>query len=267
MQDSQQSARRQSFARFRKYEPLIRELVTRDLKVKYRRSFLGYVWSILNPLLMMALQTVIFSYMFSSNIPNYPLYLICGNTLFTFFNESANMGMASVLGNSSLIKKVYIPKYIFPLEKTCFGLVNYFFSFIALIIIMIVTGTPLHATVLLAVYPIVTLFFFSLGVGLVLSTMAVFFRDVIHLWEVFTTVLMYFSAIFYHPSQFGVAALETFIKFNPIYWYITAFRAVVLDGELLTWNMVWICGLCSLVMLALGLLVFKKKQDKFVLYM
>ena len=144
---------------------------------------------------------------------------------------------------------------------------NYFFSFIALIIIMIVTGTPLHATVLLAVYPIVTLFFFSLGVGLVLSTMAVFFRDVIHLWEVFTTVLMYFSAIFYHPSQFGVAALETFIKFNPIYWYITAFRAVVLDGELLTWNMVWICGLCSLVMLALGLLVFKKKQDKFVLYM
>ena len=120
---------------------------------------------------------------------------------------------------------------------------------------------------LLAVYPILTMFLFSLGVGLVLSTMAVFFRDVIHLWEVFTTVLMYFSAIFYDPAQFGNVYLETLIKFNPIYWYITAFRAAVLDGKMLTLNMVVICGACSLAMLAFGLLVFKKNQDKFVLYM
>ena len=99
------------------------------------------------------------------------------------------------------------------------------------------------------------------------SQMAVFFRDVIHLWEVFTTVLMYFSAIFYDPAQFGNVYLETLIKFNPIYWYITAFRAAVLNGELLTMNMVVICGACSLAMLAFGLLIFKKNQDKFVLYM
>ena len=177
------------------------------------------------------------------------------------------MAMGSVMANAMLLRKVYIPKYVFPLEKTCFGLVNYFFSFIALIIIMLLTRSPLHATVLLAVYPILTMFLFSLGVGLVLSTMAVFFRDVIHLWEVFTTVLMYFSAIFYDPAQFGNVYLETLIKFNPIYWYITAFRAAVLDGKMLTLNMVVICGACSLAMLAFGLLVFKKNQDKFVLYM
>lgn len=108
-----------SWHNFSKYRPLIRELVTRDLKVKYRRSVLGYMWSILNPLLMMLLQTLVFSYMFRFDIPNFPLYLICGNTLFNFFNESTNMGMGSVLGNASLIKKVYVPKFIFPSAAWC----------------------------------------------------------------------------------------------------------------------------------------------------
>ena len=108
-----------SWHNFSKYRPLIRELVTRDLKVKYRRSVLGYMWSILNPLLMMLLQTLVFSYMFRFDIPNFPLYLICGNTLFNFFNESTNMGMGSVLGNASLIKKVYVPKFIFPISAWC----------------------------------------------------------------------------------------------------------------------------------------------------
>ena len=117
MQGKTTAQLRGSWHKFSKYRPLIRELVTRDLKVKYRRSFLGYVWSILNPLLMMLLQTLVFSYMFRFQIENFPLYLICGNTLFNFFNESTNMGMGSVLGNSSLIKKVYVPKFIFPISR------------------------------------------------------------------------------------------------------------------------------------------------------
>ena len=117
-----------SWHNFSKYRPLIRELVTRDLKVKYRRSVLGYMWSILNPLLMMLLQTLVFSYMFRFDIPNFPLYLICGNTLFNFFNESTNMGMGSVLGNASLIKKVYVPKFIFPISRVVSSFVNLLFS-------------------------------------------------------------------------------------------------------------------------------------------
>ena len=255
---------------FLRYRYLLYNLISRDFKLKYRRSVLGVAWSVLNPLLMCGVMVVVFGSLFQfrgEGITNYPVYLVIGQLMFTFFRESTTMAMGSVMANAMLLRKVYIPKYVFPLEKTCFGLVNYFFSFIALIIIMIITGSPLHATVLLAVYPILTMFLFCLGVGLVLSTMAVFFRDVIHLWEVFTTVLMYFSAIFYDPAQFGNIYLETLIKFNPIYWYITAFRAAVLDGKMLSLNMVVICGACSLAMLTFGLLVFKKNQDKFVLYM
>lgn len=255
---------------FFRYRYLLYNLISRDFKLKYRRSVLGVAWSVLNPLLMCAVMVIIFGTLLGgrgSGIENFPVYLVIGQLMFAFFRDSTTMAMSSVMDNAMLLRKVYIPKYVFPLEKICFGLVNYLFSFVALLIIMIVTRTPLHATVLLAVYPIITLFVFSLGVGLVLSTLVVFFRDVIHLWEVFTTVLMYFSAIFYAPEQFGNLLLENVIKCNPIYWYITAFRTAVLDGHVLTFNMVAICGICALLMLGIGVWVFKKNQDKFVLYM
>ena len=139
-----------SWHNFSKYRPLIRELVTRDLKVKYRRSVLGYMWSILNPLLMMLLQTLVFSYMFRFDIPNFPLYLICGNTLFNFFNESTNMGMGSVLGNASLIKKVYVPKFIFPISRVVSSFVNLLFSLAAILLVMLITRSPFYWTILLS---------------------------------------------------------------------------------------------------------------------
>ena len=160
---------RGSWHNFSKYRPLIRELVTRDLKVKYRRSFLGYVWSILNPLLMMLLQTLVFSYMFRFQIENFPLYLICGNTLFNFFNESTNMGMGSVLGNSSLIKKVYVPKFIFPISRVVSSFVNLLFSLAAIILVMLITRSPFHLTILLVWAPLVLLFLFTCGMALLLS--------------------------------------------------------------------------------------------------
>ncbi len=255
---------------FFRYRYLLYNLISRDFKLKYRRSVLGVAWSVLNPLLMCAVMVIIFGTLLGgrgSGIENFPVYLVIGQLMFAFFRDSTTMAMSSVMDNAMLLRKVYIPKYVFPLEKICFGLVNYLFSFVALLIIMIITRTPLHATVILAIYPIITLFVFSLGVGLVLSTLVVFFRDVIHLWEVFTTVLMYFSAIFYAPEQFGNPLLESAIKCNPIYWYITSFRTAVLNGEVLSFNMVAICGLCALLMLGIGVWVFKKNQDKFVLYM
>ena len=128
-----------SLQRLNKYKPLIHELVTRDLKVKYRRSFLGYVWSLLNPLLMMAIMSLVFSYMFRFDIPNYPLYLICGQTLWSFFNESTVASMHSVIGNGSLIRKVYIPKYIFPISRVLSSFVTMSFSLAAILIVMLVT--------------------------------------------------------------------------------------------------------------------------------
>jgi ABC-type polysaccharide/polyol phosphate export permease len=164
---------------------------------------------------------------------------------------------------------VYIPKYIFPLEKVCFALVNCLFSFIALVIVMVFTGAKLHATVLLSWYPLLTLFVFTLGVGLLLAAATVFFRDIMHLWGVFLTALMYFSAIFYDPTQMPGASgayLRQFIGFNPLYWYIKGFRMTVLDGTMLDFNTLWVCAACALVALAVGLIVFRRQQDKFVLH-
>ena len=263
---------------FWRYRYLLYNLIGRDFKLKYRRSVLGVVWSVLNPLLMNCVMFAVFSTLFASmlrgsGIDNYPMYIMIGQLLFNFFNEGTNVAMSSMLGAAPLIKKVYIPKYIFPLEKVGFSLVNCLFSFIALIIVMIFTRAEVHWTILLGVYPLLMLFFFTLGAGLVLAAATVFFRDIMHLWGVFTTALMYFSAIFYDPKAMGIFTLgsfsirmDSFIKINPLYWYITAFRATVMDGEMLSFNMLWVCAACAFVALAIGLLVFRKVQDKFVLH-
>lgn len=146
---------------FWRYRYLLWNLVSRDFKLKYRRSVLGVVWSVLNPLLMCLVYWAVFSSLMDmrgSGIDNFPVFLMCGQLLFNFFNEATSTGMSSVLGAAPLLKKVYIPKYIFPLEKCCFAMVNCVFSFVALLLVMIFTGAPFHLTILEALYPLVTLF-------------------------------------------------------------------------------------------------------------
>ena len=174
--------------------------------------------------------------------------------------------MESVLKNAPLLRKVYIPKYIFPLEKCCFALVNLLFSMIALVLVMLFTWTPLAPTAPLALIPMALLFLFSLGVGLILSALYVFVRDIMHIWEVFCTLLVYGSAIFYDPSQME-GWVQWVIKFNPIYHYITAVRECLLTSMGLDGQRLIICILFAAVSLTLGVWVFKKNQDNFVLYM
>ena len=222
-----------SWHNFSKYRPLIRELVTRDLKVKYRRSVLGYVWSILNPLLMMLLQTLVFSYMFRFDIPNFPLYLICGNTLFNFFNESTNMGMGSVLGNASLIKKVYIPKFIFPISRVMSSFVN---------------------------------LLFCAGMAVLLSALAVYFRDLQYLYGILTMAWMYATPLFY-----PISALPPFmvpvIKLNPLYHYINCMRCLVMYGTVPGPNTWFACIVCAVGVMVVGLAAFRKLQRNFILYL
>ena len=252
-------------AHFVQYRPLINELVGRDLKVKYRRSFLGYVWSVLNPLLMMVVQTVIFSYMFRSDIPNYPLYLICGNTLFTFFNESANMGLTSIIYNASLIKKVYIPKYIFPVSRVVSSFVTMTFSLAAVVLVMVFTRSPFYWTMLLFFIPLVFLFLFSCGMALLLSALTVYFRDMQHLFSILTLGWMYATPIFYPLEQLPPFA-QGVMKLNPMYHYINMFRNLVMYGNIPGPNTWFTCAASGAVMLALGLWVFHKLQRNFILY-
>ncbi len=251
--------------KYQRYTPLIQELVKRDLKLKYRRSVLGYVWSLLNPLLMMTVMTIVFSYMFRFDIPNYPLYLICGQTLFTFFNESTTLAMSSVINNGLLIKKVYIPKYIFPVSKVASSFVSMSFSLLAVVIVMIFTGTKLSFSILLFWAPLLLLFIFACGIGMILSALAVQFRDIMHLYSVVTMAWMYLTPIFY-PIEAVPAAVASVISFNPLYIYITIFRSLMLYGIVPGWEM-WAMGAVSaLAVFGIGSWIFSKMQRNFILY-
>ena len=258
-----------NFAAAWRYRYLLQNLISRDFKLKYRRSVLGVAWSVLNPLLTCFVLWAVFGsgqLLKGGGIEDFPVYLIIGQLMFNFFREGTTMAMESVLRNAPLLRKVYIPKYIFPLEKVCFAFVNCLFSFIALALVMLFTWTPIAPTFLLAIYPMIMLSFFTLGVGLILSCAYVFVRDIMHIWEVFCTLLVYGSAIFYDPVQMS-GWVQVVINMNPIYRYITSIRSCVMWGTGLTAQMMLIDFACAAISMVIGLWVFKKNQDKFVLYM
>ncbi len=249
----------------KRYTPLTSELVRRDVKLKYRRSVLGYLWSLLNPLMMMTIMTLVFSRVFRYDMANYPLYLICGQTLFSFFNESTNRAMYSVIDNGPLIKKVYIPKFIFPISKVLSSFVTMAFSLVAILIVMLFTRTSLHFSMLLFWAPVVLLLLFCCGMGMILSALSVKFRDVTHLYSVLTTAWMYLTPIFY-PLEALSGWIKMLVSFNPLTVYITLFRTLMLEGSAPGAG-AWLLALgMSLLMLWLGALVFGKMQRDFILY-
>ncbi|MBC5660338.1 ABC transporter permease [Anaerosacchariphilus sp. NSJ-68] len=254
---------------FVKYRALIDQLVKRDIKTKYRRSVLGLLWTVLNPLLMMTVLSIVFSYFFSryGDVENFPVYLLCGQVIFNFFNESTSIAMGSIVHSGELIKKVYVPKYLFPITKVMSSGVNLLSSMIALVIVMVVTRSRVTPTVLLAVFPLLYVLLFSTGVSLFLSAAAVSFRDLMHLYSVVTTAWMYLTPVIYPMSILdGAPKWAVFIiNANPLTAFIKIFRAVVLDGVTAPWilhvqSIVW-----CVIALVVGSLVFKKSQDKFIL--
>ena len=240
------------------YKDLLKELVRRDVKTKYRRSVLGILWSVLNPLGMMIIMSIVFSHVFRANIENFPVYLMCGQLIFNFFNEASTIAMSAILGNASLIKKVYVPKYLFPVSKVCSCFVNLVTSFIALVIVIIATGTPLSWTVVLVILPVLYVFLFSLGMGLLLSALVVTFRDLQHLYGVLITAWLYLTPIFY-PIDMLPDWVKHIVHMNPIANIIEMYGVV--PSAMLQ---VKCLGACAIVMI-LGLWVFYKQQDTFIL--
>lgn len=249
-----------------RYRYLLSYLVLRDVMVKYRRSFLGFAWSILNPLLMMAVIVTVFQNIFKMNIENYPVYFLTGNLIYSFFSEATSTSLFSVLTNANLIKKVYIPKYIFPLEKCLFALVNALFSLVALIIVMLILRVQFHLSSLLFIVPLLYCLIFNIGFGMLIATMNMFFRDIGHLYSVFLQALFYMTPIIY-PADAVPSQVATILKFNPLYYYITYFRELILYGYIPGLKFNLICFVSSFGILIIGLFIFKKNQDKFILYM
>ena len=250
---------------YNKYSFLLKQLVSRDFKTKYKRSVLGMAWSFINPLLTMSVQYIVFSTIFKSDTPNYPVYLLTGVVFYNFFTDAVNQGLISITSNAALIKKVYVPKYIYPTSKLFSSLINLGLSLIPLVLVMIITGTQFKISLLLLIFDIICLSMFVLGMMLLLATSMTFFQDTQFLWGVVSMIWMYFTPLFYTENIIPSKMLTIF-HMNPMYQYITFARTCIINGispEPLSY--LW-CLISAVIVLALGLYVFKKNQDKFVLY-
>ena len=255
----------QYLSTFSNYKFLLKELIKRDIKGKYKDSVLGLFWSFLNPLLTMVVLTFIFSFVFKMSIENYPVYFLTGYLMFNFFAAATNGSMDSIKINAAIIKKVYLPKYMFAVGTTCSEVVNFLISLVVLVMVMLVTGAPFHWTMFLAVIPIVLLVVLSLGVGLFLATLTTFFSDIKYLYSVFIMTLMYASAIFY-PVEVLPVKYQFVFEFNPVYLAIAGARDAILAGTFPNPWYMFLLAVVAFVFLGLGVFVFYRYQDKFILY-
>ncbi len=250
---------------FFKYKNLLRKLVIRDIKVRYRKSFLGLAWTVLNPLLMMLILNLVFSNMFKMDINNFPVYVLIGNIVFNFNSEATSQALSSVLSNASLIKKVYIPKYLFPLSKVLSCLVNLGFSLIALLLVMIITKSEFFLTSLAIFIPLFYLLMFTIGLSFILASINVYFRDIGHLYSVMLTAWMYLTPLFYSIDIIP-ENIRKFVSWNPMYHFVSYFRMLIMYGKFPTIEENIICGGIGFFTFILGTIIFKKLQNKFILY-
>lgn len=250
---------------FGKYKSLFAELVRKGIKLKYRRSYLGVIWSMAEPLLTMIVLTLVFGTLLGHDGKEFPVYILAGRLIYTLFSQSTTNALKSIRTNQGLIKKVYVPKYLYPLSGITF---NYLLFLISLVVLFAVSmSLKVYPTVymLLAVVPLFVLFILSAGVGLVLATAAVFFRDIEYLWNVLLMLIMYTCAIFYYPEAILTSRISWILKYNPLFCIISNFRSCVF-GEMMDMGMLAYSVIFSVISLIIGGIIFSKKQDEFILY-
>ena len=262
------------YLNFKHYWFLMTQLISRDFKVKYKRSVLGVVWSLLYPILMLAVMAVVFSQMFRVRVEgaNYLVYLMTGIIMFNYFNEASTNAMTSVVDNFGLINKVYIPKYIFPIAKCLFIGINFLLTLIPWLGIILLSYVGLgeftcHINInyLLLPYIFLCLFLFTVGMGLFLSCISVFLRDVIYIYGIVVMIWNYVTPIFY-SIEILPQNLITIFKFNPLYQFINSAREVVLYAQCPSIMSIIAITFYALFAILIGGIVFKKNQDKFVYY-
>ena len=251
--------------KLKKNQFLFEELVKREFKKKYKGTALGMVWSLLSPLLTLLVMRVMLGGFFGGAVDNYTTYLFCGNLIFTWFNDSCSQGMTSLRNNADIFTKIPIPKYLFVLAKNVQTLINFGLTLAVFLLFCLFDGVAITFKFFLLLYPVFCLLLFNLGMGLILSALFVFFRDMQYLWTVFAQILMYMSAIFYTTEGFS-PLLQKLMYLNPVYCFITYFRQIVLYGQI---PGAWLHGLIlffGAAALALGCGIYKKYNQKFLYY-
>ena len=248
-----------------RFKYLLYTLVNRDITKKYRRSFLGIIWSLLNPMMMMFITAMVFSTLFRFEIRNYALYLLIGQVVFTFYVESTVFAMNSILENSALLKKIYVPKFLFPVARILSSCMNFVFTLPAIFIIMLVTDAPFGGQTLLFVLPLVLMLLFCMGVGMILSACMVYFRDLGHIYGILITILSYATPIFY-PASIVPEKFQFLLLCNPLYYFVSMFRVILYDGCLPSAELVAICSGLAATALFIGFTVFGRLENKFINY-
>lgn len=256
---------KQIIKNFNKYQFLLSELVIKEIKLKYRRSYLGILWTLLEPLLTMIVLTAVFTQLRGNDEKTFPVYILAGRLIYSYFSNSTKSAMKSIRTNSQMIKKVYVPKYIYPLASIISQYITFLISLVVLVGVAIVLRVKPTIHLLEAIIPLIILFVMVLGVGLILATLAVFFRDMEYLWGVILMLIMYCSAIFYKPSLVTSGGNGWILDINPLYAVIVNFRNTVIYGLPLEINALLYSIGFSLVTLVLGTWMFYKKQDQFIL--
>lgn len=248
-----------------KYRFLLSQLVIRDFKTRYKRSVLGVLWSMLNPLLTMCVQYIVFANLFRWDVDNYAVYLLVGTVTFNFFSEATQGALQSVTGSASLITKVYIPTYVFPISKVLSACINWVFSTLALYCIILIQGIPLNIFHLVLPVAYISLMLFSCGFGMILAALMVYFRDVQFLYGVLITLWMYLTPLFYPISIIPEKWLAVYMK-NPMYQYVTFFRTVILEGVLPNAEQFAYCIGYAVAAMVIGFFTFRKLKQNFILH-
>ena len=250
---------------FKRYRFLFEELVKRDFKKKYKRTVLGMAWSVLSPLLTLLVMRLVFTQFFGRTMAHYTTYLFCGNLVFSYFGEATSQGMTSLMGNAGIFTKVNVPKYLFLFSKNVQTLINFGLTLCVFFLFCALDGITFTWKFILLLYPIGCLVLFNVGVGLILSALFVFFRDIQYLWSVFTQLLMYMSAIFYSIDGYSPMVQNLFLL-NPVYLFIRYFRKIVIEATIPS---IWFHLLMAadvLIILGIGFRMYKKHNHRFLYY-
>lgn len=249
----------------KKEQFLFEILVNRDFTLKYKRTVLGMLWSIISPLVSLLVMWMVFKNILKSNIEHFVIYMFAGQVVFNYFNDATTLGMTSLVDNANIFTKVNVPKYMFLLSKNISSLINFGITLLLLLLFILVEGLQVTSLYIMLVYPILMLILFNIGMGWILSALFVFFRDMRYLWGVFTQLLMWISAIFYGIDNLPPTARNLFL-FNPVYLFIRYFRKIILENTVPSFPFHMLMLGYTVLAMGLGILIYKKNSREFLYY-
>lgn len=251
----------EEFRELVRYRDLLRQLITRNLKTRYKRSALGMVWTMLHPLMMMVVLTLAFSSIFHFSVPNFAVYVLSGLLLWNFFSQTTNSAMSELLWGGTLMHRIYVPRVMFAATAIGTGLVNLLLSLPALLLIMLIGSVPLRPSMLFVPVAIVLICLFTLGIGLVLSTMVIYFADVYEMFQILLMSWFYLQPIMY-PMSIIPESRQWLFKLNPMYYFLSVFRTPIHDGHLAPTQDIAIAVIVSVVTFLTGWWLFTRHAEE-----